>query len=267
MNLTNDKIIHITGENLDYIQFRKLLEYKELIHAYTLKNNHINYGPNITMKEYVTNYNYLCKELNVNVNSIIKPDQQHTSNVKTITTKNINIPKINTKDLTNIDSLITRKRNITLATTNADCILFLIYDPINKVIANIHSGWRGSLNKIIINTLTKMHITYKSNYKDIICCICPSIHKCHFEVDNDVKDLFYNKFKYLSNINKIITKTKNKYHIDTILLNTTLMINLGLKEENIIDSGICSVCQAKYINSYRTDKDNYKLSTAIISLK
>lgn len=24
--------------------------------------------------------------------------------------------------------------------------------------------------------------------KDIICCICPSIHKCHFEVEKDVKD-------------------------------------------------------------------------------
>jgi len=33
------------------------------------------------------------------------------------------------------------------------------------------------------------------------------------------------------------------------------------------DSNICSVCHSKKINSYRTDKENYKLSTAVITLK
>lgn len=267
MNLSNKEIIHISGENIDYIQFRKLLQYKDTInHAYTLRSKNINYGPNLTKEEYKNNYNLLCQELNLNVNNIIRPYQQHTSNVKVINVKEKEI-QINPNYLNNTDGLITNKRDIILATTNADCILFLIYDPINKVIANIHSGWRGSLNTIVINTLTKMHETYNSNYQDIICCICPSIHKCHFEVDKDVKDLFYNKFNYLKNIDDIIEKKGNKYHIDTILLNTTIMLELGLKKENIIDSGICSVCYSKYINSYRKDKNNYKLSTAIITLK
>ena len=112
-----------------------------------------------------------------------------------------------------------------------------------------------------------MQTNYQSNPKDIICCICPSIRKCHFEVDTNVKDLFYKKFSYLPNINQIIEKVQNKYHIDTILLNKTLLLNIGLKEENIIDSGICSVCHSEQINSYRIDKENYKLSTAIITLK
>ena len=266
MNLSNKNIIHIFGENIDYIQFKRLLKYKELSHAYTLRNNNINYGPTLTKEEYKNNYQSLCQRLNLNVNNIVRPNQQHTSNVKVIEIKENGI-QINPQSLTKIDGLITNKRDIILATTNADCILFLIYDPINKVIANIHSGWRGSLNTIIINTLTKMHNIYNSNYQDIICCICPSIHKCHFEVDKDVKELFYNKFKYLKNLDDIIEKKGNKYHIDTILLNTTIMLELGLKKENIIDSGICSVCYSKYINSYRKDKNNYKLSTAIITLK
>ena len=77
-----------------------------------------------------------------------------------------------------------------------------------------------------------MQETYKSNPKDIICCICPSIRKCHFEVDEDVKNLFYNEFNYLPNINDIIEKNGNKYHIDTVLLNKILLLNIGLKEEN-----------------------------------
>ena len=111
-----------------------------------------------------------------------------------------------------------------------------------------------------------MNKEYNSNYKDIICCICPSIRKCHFEVDKDVKVLFYNKYKHLKNLDSIIEKRNNKYLIDTVLLNKTLMLNLGLQDKNIIDSNICSYCNSKYINSYRYDKENYKLSTAIISI-
>lgn len=48
MNLTNKEIIHMSGENIDYIQFRRLLEYKDIInHAYTLRNKNINYEPNL----------------------------------------------------------------------------------------------------------------------------------------------------------------------------------------------------------------------------
>lgn len=268
MILTNEHIIHKSGENIDYIQFKKLLEYKNIItHAYTLRNNNINYGPNLSTEEYDNNFNEICKNVKLNSNTVIRPNQQHTNKIKIINKKDSKSPEINPKYLSNIDGLITNRSNITLATTNADCILFLLFDPIKKVIANIHSGWRSTLQEIVIETVTKMRQEYNCNYQDIICCITSSIHKCHFEVDKDVKDLFYQKFSYLNNINKIIEQKENKYHVDTILLNKTLLLNLGLKEENIIDSGICSVCNSRYINSYRTDKENYQLSTTIISLK
>ena len=41
----------------------------------------------------------------------------------------------------------------------------------------------------------------------------------------------------------------------------------GLKPENIIDSGICSVCNSDIIHSYRIEKKNYNTETAIIELK
>lgn len=268
MNLTNNEIIHIIGENLDYIQFRRLLEYKDIInHAYTLKHKTINFGPNLKQEDCQKNYQALCQDLSLNVNHLVRPNQKHTNLVKIISKKETDYLEYNPDYLGEIDGLITNKKDIILSTTNADCILFLLFDPIKKVIANVHSGWRGTLQEIIINTVQKMQDNYQTNTKDIICCICPSIRKCHFKVDKDVKELFYNKFKYLSNIDDIIEQKENKYHIDTILLNKTLLLNIGLKEENIVDSNICSVCHSNQINSFRIDKDKFRLSTAIISLK
>ena len=36
MDLSNENIIHIKKDNVEYLQFRKLLEYKELNHAYCI---------------------------------------------------------------------------------------------------------------------------------------------------------------------------------------------------------------------------------------
>lgn len=270
--LSNKHIIHKIVDNIEYIQFKKLLEYEDIItHAYTLKMDNISFKT-VTEEEKdiaINSYKQLCGKLNLDYNNIVKCSQTHTDHIEIVEKKiNRNSPDINTKKYNNTDALITNKKDLILSTINADCILFLLFDPINKVIANVHSGWRGTLKEIVIKTLNKMHNEYNSNYEDIICCICPSIRVCHFEVDKQVKDLFNDKFKYLSNINKIIIpKSNNKYNIDTILLNKTLLLNLGLREENIIDSGICSVCNKDIINSYRVDKPNYNLSTAIITIK
>ena len=109
---------------------------------------------------------------------------------------------------------------------------------------------------------------FECNPKDIICCICPSIRKCHFEVEKDVKDMFENEFKDLENINNIIEeKIPNaKWNIDTVLINEMILEKQGLKKENIIDSGICSVCNSDLIHSYRVEKNGYGLNTALISL-
>ena len=49
---------------------------------------------------------------------------------------------------TDVDGFITNKPNIDLTLSFADCTPILLYDPVKKVIANIHSGWRGTVQKI-----------------------------------------------------------------------------------------------------------------------
>lgn len=81
--------------------------------------------------------------------------------------------------------------------------------------------------------------------------------------------MFYNKFKEKKEIDEIIKKTKdnNKYHIDTVLINKIILKEEGLKEENIIDSGICTKCSAKKLHSFREDKEASGRNMALITLK
>lgn len=112
---------------------------------------------------------------------------------------------------------------------------------------------------------------YGSRPEDIICCICPCIRQCHFEVEEEVKELFEKEYANLKNIDRIIQKGdviegKQKYHIDTTEINKQLLKQVGLKKENIIDSEICTVCNQEQFHSYRVDKENSGRNAAIISV-
>lgn len=258
----NENIVYNKKNGIEYIQFKILLKYN-IRHAYSLKGENINFrSSSPEMKEC---YSKLFDAIGINIDTLIKPVQKHTSNVKCID------KILKNSDLQDTDGLITDKPNLAITTTNADCILFMLYDPVKKVIANVHSGWRGTFQKIIEKCVIKMINYYKCNPEDIICCIAPSIRKCHFEVDEDVKILCENIFGFTERVEEFIevgkiVDGKQKYMIDTVLINKILLKELGLKEENIIDSGICSVCHSDKISSYRVEGKEFKLATATISL-
>ena len=279
MDLSNENIIHVNKNGVQYIQFRKLLEYSDIIrHAYSLGTD-VNFRTakvnkqQLSRNEYelaINSYKNLCDSIGSNYINTVKTNQNHTDTIK-IANKKIkeDEPDFNLEEYKETDGIVTNKKNLILSTTNADCILLLLFDPIKKVIANVHSGWRGTLQRISTKAIEKMEKEYNCNPKDIICCICPSIRKCHFEVEKEVKDMFEEEFKSIVEKNDIITETisSKKWTIDTVLINQIILEEKGLKKENIIDSKICSVCNSNLVHSYRVEKEGYRLETAIIELK
>lgn len=271
-DLSNENVVHVKSDECEYLQFRKLLEYESVVkHAYGLKP--VNYMTDKVTEEVfmesVNNYKKLCNAIGVDYNRLIKPLQMHTNEVKVVEVLEDEM-SIEDEKYANTDGLVTDKNGVVLASTNADCILLLFFDPVKKVIANVHSGWKGTFQKISVNAVKKMVDEFGSNPKDIICCICPSIRKCHFVVEKDVKDMCENIFSYTNQIDEIIEyvgkiSDVDKWVIDTVLINKIMLKDCGLLQENIIDSGICSVCNCDKVHSYRVEGNGYGLSSAIIS--
>ena len=262
LDFDNKEIIYKDNGDIKYIQFKRLLKYG-IKHCYTLKGEKLDFSKGQELEK--SSYSRLANALKIDENNLVKPVQTHTCVVKCI-------DKVLPSDkLQDVDGLITDKSNIALTTKNADCILFLLYDPVKKVIGNVHSGWKGTFKKIVEKAVVKMIDNYKCNPQDIICCICPSIRKCHFEVDSDVKDLCEQIFGFTNRIDEFIEvgeikDGKIKYMIDTVLINKILLEDLGLKSNNIIDCGICSVCNQDKVHSARAEGENFKRATAIIQL-
>ncbi len=256
MMLNNDHVKHIVGKEAEYLAFHELEKYPELGVAFAIKGaKDYHYEP--TSGE--ANYAGIANEIGVKRESIVIPFQEHAATVVVYDDA--------VHEFKATDGLVTAKRGVTLCTKVADCISLLIYDPVHHAIGNIHSGWRGTLQKIALNGVRKMVEEFNSKPADLICVICPSIRQDHFEVDRGVYEEFKNVFPQV--IDGITIRHGNKYNIDTVRCNTWMLEKAGVNTENIIDCGLCTVCHADLINSYRGNIDSQKQwrNLALIWLK
>ena len=247
--------------NKMFISSELLKKEDKIINLFSVKPLNFN-GNQISEEEAKKSYDILQKQIDYKLKKIIKPIQNHTNIVQMVTEQNIN------GIFENVDGLITNLKGVALVTSLADCQGILLYDPINNVIGNIHSGWKGTLNTIIENAIQLMISNYKSNPENILVYITPSIGKCCFEVDEDVKDMFLDKFNCINDIylgNKM--DSKQKYYVDTKSINKKLLLNMGIKEKNIDVSSECTMCKSDKYHSYRKEKDNSGRNVAIICLK
>ena len=83
--------------------------------------------------------------------------------------------------------------------------------------------------------------------------------------------MFKMEFEYTGRINDIIeTGIKvdriQKYNVDTTLINKIILKEVGLKDKNIIDSNICTVCNSDLFHSYRIDKEKSGRNGAFIGM-
>ena len=194
---------------------------------------------------------------------IISPRQTHTNNVVVIKEDNLD------NELQDVDGVITKLKGIALTIATADCQSIILYDKKNEVIGNIHSGWKGTLNKILSNGINLMIKEFSSNVEDIIVCIGPSIMGCCFEVDKDVVDMFISNFDDIDEFIRLgeIKEGKQKYYIDTIGINKRELCNLGILEENIYLSNVCTKSSSDAYYSYRVHGQDSGRNVTLISMK
>lgn len=250
-------------KEIEYLSFKKLNELG-IINAFSLK------GLNFKNNEHVhEEYKKLLNVLDIKYEFLVRPLARHTDNVIIVNEKQ----KKDSADiyldyLDGVDGVITSKPNIAIATTSADCLCMILYDKNKKVLANVHSGWRGTFKKIAQKALIKMKHEFNCNPQDVLVFFMPAIRQCHFEVDFDVMEECKSIFCYTNRLNEVIKLGRiadgvQKYNIDNILINEIILEEEGILKENIHDSGLCSVCNSDMIHSRRADGENFNIAATI----
>ena len=270
-DLSNEEMIHLKKGNVELLQFRRLLEYKDsLFHAYTLKP--LDFNPDgIENKVVKQSCEKIMKTFQIEDKKIIRLSQVHGDTIQKINNIDNWCNNFEKDDLKSTDGCITNQKNVVLILRYADCIPLYFYDPVKAVVANIHSGWKGTVQKIGQKAVSMLIKEYHCNPKDIICCIGPCIRKCHFEVEQDVKEIFTSTFGYMKDREKIIQKGRvldgvQKYNIDNVQINRNMLEEIGIEKSNIIDSNICTCCHSTLLHSYRKEGKEAGRNAAIIGI-
>lgn len=155
------------------------------------------------------------------------------------------------------DGMITNVQGLVLNVSIADCAAILIYDKFNKVIAGIHSGWRGTKLNIAGKAIALMQENFGTQPSNLICYISACASGKNYEVGEEVAQFFPNSITKL-NSGKYLFDNKNEIK--------NQLIQSGISENSLHISEICTIENENY-HSFRRDKDKSGRMSAFISLK
>lgn len=204
--------------------------------------------------EVENNKKLICKGFNIPEENLIIPVQTHSTNVGIIQAP------FSSQIFENTDALITEEKNIAIALNFADCVPIIFYDPIKKISAIAHAGWRGTASKIAVKTVKKMVKKFNCKPKDIIALIGASIGRCCFEVKEDVKE------KLLQTVGESQKSlVYDNMHIDLKLINKLQIQSCGVVKIDVSED--CTCCKNGLYFSYRKEKGNTARHSAVIIMK
>lgn len=240
----------IRCQNIEMLSFESLDSFGDIFNFVTTRNGAIagnsysSFNLGVHSGEIVDKVlerrEILRKAIGIAPGRFILPRQVHGNGVAVIDENFLNMSADRRKDAVSLaDALITDIREVCIGITTADCVPVLLYDPVKKVIAAIHAGWRGTVQHIVSVTVRDMVMRFGVSPADIFAAIGPSIGQEQFEVGDEVYEAFRDSYVDVDRLSMKHPGT-GKYHIDLWEANRIDLFDAGVPAEHIEIAGLCT---------------------------
>lgn len=213
------------------------------------------------------NYRIIADTIGVSTEWMVCSDQTHTTNVKVVTKEDAGKGLLHPKDYQDIDGLITNVPGLCLVTYYADCVPLLFLDPVQKVIASSHSGWRGTVGHMGEITIQKMQSEFGCRPEHILAAIGPSICQDCYEVSEDVIQQFQQAFPENIWADLYYRKENGKYQLNLWKANEWILLNSGILPEHLAVTNLCTCCNSDLLFSHRASHGKRGTLAAFLALK
>ena len=184
---------------------------------------------------------------NLTYKKLVILEQIHSVNIEVFESKT----KENLEKITETDGVITKESGVVLTVITADCSPIIFVNKKNSVVGISHQGWRGSVKRMVQKMVDKM-VDIGAGFESIKVAIGPSIGECCYNIDEDRYYEFKEEFNGYSE--KIFHRHGGKWYLNLGLLNYLLLLEKGVKKENIDFFPFCTKCDADRFFSFRRDK-------------
>ena len=298
--------------SVTYITFSKLERYEdELLHAFStrlggvskehLSAMNLSFTRGDLPENVMENHRRFAACLGYDEKRLVFSDQVHKTNFYKVTEEDCGKGIVKESDIKEIDGLVTNVKNVPIITFYADCVPLMFYDPLHKVIAMAHSGWKGTVGRIGAKMVAFMGTEYGSKQEDIICAIAPSICQDCYEVSEDVAVQFIEEFKgayvehsiddtskdptemlhnndiqalngiddnTISSMSDLIYRKDNgKYQLNLHKACELVLLEAGVLKEHIDITDICTCCNHDFLFSHRASHGKRGNNAAVMMLK
>ena len=221
------------------------------------------------------NYRRIAAALGCDVRKMVRSQLCHGVRVHEVVPEDFGVGALAKSTLLNYDGLITNIPGVTLVAIFADCVPLYLVDPVHKAIGLAHSGWRGTVDRIALHMIEKMHQVYKTRREDLRVAIGPCICGTCYEVGGELKEAFSKDFSgeiesrtgiLFEDICKA-SAVRDKYQMDLRLANLMTFLAAGVPRDQIEVSDICTCCNPDLVFSHRFTKGRRGASAAFLGIK
>jgi len=198
----------------------------------------VRFGIGDNEDDVVENRMRICSELGIDMGQLVSLNQIHSDKILTVS-QDVH------GEIDGHDGMITNLAGKFLMIQVADCQAVMMWDSTIGVIANVHNGWKGSVQNIVGKCLRRMIDDYGCDPENMHVEVSPSLGPCCAEFSDPYNEL-------PSNLHGFIDKNN---HVDFWKATKKQCTNEGILESNINVAEICTVCNVDKYFSYRADKN------------
>ncbi|MBN2032756.1 MAG: peptidoglycan editing factor PgeF [Deltaproteobacteria bacterium] len=152
------------------------------------------------------------------------------------------------------DALVTNVPGVALMVKQADCQAVIIVDPVKKVAAIVHCGWRGNTANLPGKVIDSMKFSFACSPAEMRAAIGPSLGPCCAEFTS-YKTLFPSHF------NRFMVR---RNYFDLWEVSRRQLLEAGLQNDKIEVAGICTRCRTDVFFSYRAEGTTGRFATLVM---
>lgn len=256
---------------IHYVESRLLSGAEGALHGFTTRHegvsrppyNSLNLGTNTLDSPHSVegNRSLLARAFGAGVEQLVTVTQVHGNDILVIDSPN---PDYSYFQKLECDGIVTNQPGIMIGVCVADCVPVLLLDPVKKVAAALHAGWKGTAEKICRKGVETLVGLFESDPRDIIAAVGPGIGGCCYEVDAPVMEAF----RESGGFTEFATdKGEGKWQLDLAKANVLQLAEAGIPEPNIETSSRCVSCSQELFFSYRRDGGDTGRQMGFIMLK
>ena len=168
----------------------------------------------------------------------------------------IDRPGMTREELEGYDAFVTRRPGIAIGVRTADCVPVLLYDPVKRVVAAVHAGWKGTVLHISQEAIRVMSQEFGCHPADMKAVLGPAIGPDSFQVGEEVVERFKAAGFPMEQIRSFRgpgdgTPMSGGYHIDLFKANRWLLERAGIPAGNIQVCGIDTYTDTAFYSARR----------------